>query len=265
MLILIAIILGIVEGLTEFVPVSSTGHLIVICHALDFSGDKASTFQVFIQLGAILAVTLLYRQRIARLFRFGKNTGLQGRRGLSLIALTTLPAVVVGLLLHDFIKDNLFQPLTVAIGLFIGGVIILIFESKHHEPTITSLDDITPRQALGVGLAQLAALWPGVSRAGSTIIGGVLFGLDRKTAVEYSFLIAIPVMIAATGYDLLKGVLAGDVLASDFPLFATGFITAFIAAALAVRYLVTFVQRYSFRPFGWYRIIMAIVIVLVLV
>jgi undecaprenyl-diphosphatase len=176
-----------------------------------------------------------------------------------------MPAVIFGLLLHDFIKDNLFQPLTVAIGLFVGGVIILIFEAKHPEPTITSLDDITPRQALGVGIAQLAALWPGVSRAGSTIIGGVLFGLDRKTAVEYSFLIAIPVMIAATGYDLLKGIMEGAVQAADFPLFATGFVTAFIAASLAVRYLVTFVQRYSFRPFGWYRIILAIVIVLVLV
>lgn len=268
MLILIAILLGIVEGLTEFLPVSSTGHLIVIGHALDFRGDKASTFQIFIQLGAILAVTLLYRQRIARLLQFGKSSaqqGLQGKRGLSLIALTTLPAVIFGLLLYDFIKANLFQPLTVAIGLFVGGVIILIFEAKHPEPTITSLDDITPRQALGVGIAQLAALWPGVSRAGSTIIGGVLCGLDRKTAVEYSFLIAIPVMFAATGYDLLKGIMAGNVVASDFPLFATGFIAAFIAAALAVRYLVTFVQRYSFRPFGWYRIILSIIIVLVLV
>lgn len=265
MLILIAIILGIVEGLTEFLPVSSTGHLIVIGHALDFSGPKAATFQIFIQLGAILAISWLYWPRFMRLLDFSRNLGLQGKRGLMLIGLTTLPAVIAGFFLHGIIKNDLFQPLTVAIGLFVGGVIILVFESLPHKMPTKSLDDITPRQALGVGIAQLAALWPGVSRAGSTIIGGVLFGLDRKTAVEYSFLIAVPVMVAATSYDLYKAISAGTVQGSDAPLFATGFVTAFIAATFAVKFLIKFVQRYSFKPFGWYRIVLATVIVLVLV
>lgn len=264
MLILIAVILGIVEGLTEFLPVSSTGHLILAGYALDFTGAKAATFEVFIQLGAILAVVWLYRQRFVQLLRFSNNGGLQGKRGLALLGLTTLPALVAGFLLHGYIKDYLFQPLTVAAGLFVGGVIILLFEQRKHVPRITSLDTIDKRRALYIGLAQLAALWPGVSRSGSTIIGGVLFGLDRKTAVEYSFLAAVPVMIAATSYDLLKSVSAGTLQTADIPLFASGFVTAFLAALLAVTYFVKFVQRYSFRPFGWYRIALAIVIVLIL-
>lgn len=264
MLILIAIILGIVEGLTEFLPVSSTGHLILAGYALNFTGAKAATFEVFIQLGAILAVVWLYRQRFVQLLQFRKAQGLQGKHGLMLLGLTTLPALLAGFLLHGVIKDHLFQPLTVAAGLFVGGVIILVFESYKHTPITTSLDRLSHRQALYIGLAQLAALWPGVSRSGSTIIGGVLFGLDRKTAVEYSFLAAVPVMIAATSYDLLKSVSEGTLQASDLPLFAAGFITAFVSALLAITYFVKFVQRYSFKPFGWYRIVLAVAIVFIL-
>lgn len=269
MLILIAIILGIVEGLTEFLPVSSTGHLIIAGYALNFTGAKASTFEVFIQLGAILAVVWLYRERFRQLLQFRKSEGLQGERGLLLLGLTTLPALIAGFFLHGVIKDHLFQPLTVAIGLAVGGVIIIVFEHFYGKRAASartiSLDQITRRQAVSIGLAQLAALWPGVSRSGSTIIGGVLFGLDRKTAVEYSFLAAVPVMIAATGYDLLKSLAAGTVQAGDTALFATGFITAFVSAVLAIKYFVKFVQRYSFAPFGYYRIIVAGLVLLLLV
>lgn len=267
MVILIAIILGIVEGLTEFLPVSSTGHLIIAGYALDFSGTKAATFEVFIQLGAILAVVWLYRQRFVQLLQFKRSKGLQGKRGLTLLGITTLPALVAGFFLHSVIKDYLFRPVTVAVGLAVGGVIILIFEhmleKKKLSPRTLELDSISKKQAIGVGLAQLAALWPGVSRSGATIIGGVLYGLDRKTAVEYSFLAAVPVMIAATSYDLLKNI---DILQlSDIPLFATGFITAFISAVLAIKYFVQFVQRYSFKPFAYYRIALAIIVLIFLV
>lgn len=260
MLIFIAIVLGIVEGLTEFLPVSSTGHLILVGQAFDFTGVKASTFEVFIQLGAILAVVWLYHGRFAKLLQWSNAKGLQGKRGLGLLGLTTLPALVVGFLLHGYIKEHLFQPQTVAIGLAVGGVALIVFERFKHNAKTVSLDEITPKQALGVGLFQLLAMWPGVSRSASTIIGGMLQGVDRKTAVEYSFLIAVPVMIAATGFDLLKNL--SSLSASDIPLFATGFITAFISAVLAIKYFVLFVQRFGFTAFGWYRIALAAVVLL---
>lgn len=262
MLILIAVILGIVEGLTEFLPVSSTGHLILAGHALGFSGAKADTFEVFIQLGAILAVVWLYRDKFLGLLKLRQKTGFEGQRGLELLALTTLPALIAGFLLHDYIKAHLFQPASVAISLALGGVIILIFEHFPHKAKTVKLEEISRKQALGIGLAQLAALWPGISRSGSTIIGGVLYGLDRKTAVEYSFLAAVPVMIAATGYDLLKSL--SVIHGSDIPLFVVGFLTAFVAALLAVKYFVSFVQRYSFKAFGYYRIVLAVIVFLVL-
>ena len=263
MLILTAILLGIVEGLTEFLPVSSTGHLIITGHIVNFTGAKADTFEVFIQLGAILAVVWLYRQRFYRLLELRKTKGLQGKRGIGMILLTTIPALLAGFVLHDFIKDHLFQPLTVAIGLAVGGVILIVFERFEHKAKVINLDTITPRQALGVGLFQLFSLWPGVSRAASTILGGMIQGLDRKTAVEYSFLIAVPVMVAATGYDLLKNL--SQLHSDDIALFATGFVVAFVSALLAVRYFVQFVQRFGFTGFGWYRIALAIVVLITLV
>jgi undecaprenyl-diphosphatase len=262
MLILIAIILGIVEGLTEFLPVSSTGHLIIAGQVLGFTGATANTFEIFIQLGAILAVVWLYRQRFIDLLKWSQARGLQGKRGLSLLAITTLPALLVGFLLHDFIKAHLFQPQTVAVGLAVGGVALIVFERFKHHATTINVDDITAKQALGVGLFQLLALWPGVSRSASTIIGGMVQGIDRKAAVEYSFLIAVPVMIAATGYDLLKSL--PTLNTGDIPLFAVGFITAFVAAVLAIKYFVRFIQRFGFTAFGWYRIALAIVVLLFL-
>jgi len=263
MQIIIAIILGIVEGLTEFLPVSSTGHLIIAGHVLNFTGARADSFEVFIQLGAILAVVWLYWDRFVKLLDLRQSKGFQGKRGIGLLALTTLPALLAGFLLHGFIKEHLFQPQTVAIGLAVGGVALLVFERFQHKPKTMSLDNLTAKQALGIGLFQLLALWPGVSRSASTIVGGMLRGVDRKTAVEYSFLAAVPVIIAASGYDLLSSL--GDLQASDLPLFATGFIAAFVSAALAIKYFVKLVQRYTFTPFGWYRIALAILVLLVLV
>lgn len=260
-----AMLLGLVEGITEFIPVSSTGHLILAGNLMGWTDEKAKTFEIFIQLGAILAIVWLYWHRFTGLLQLRKHEGLQGRRGLMLLGLTTLPAVIAGLLVHDYIRHNLFQPLTVAISLFVGGIIIIVFESFKHTPRTLNLDDISPKQALGIGCAQMVAMWPGVSRSGATVIGGVIGGLDRKTAVEYSFLAAVPVMIAATGYDMLKSISQGTVQASDIPLFATGFVTAFISAAIAAKFFVKFVQKYDFKPFGYYRIVLAIVVLLVLV
>lgn len=266
MQILIALILGVVEGLTEFLPVSSTGHLIIAGNLLDFTGDRAATFEVFIQLGAILAVVWLYRDRFFKLLELRKTKGFEGVRGIKLLALTTLPALVAGFLLHDFIKNHLFQPETVVIGLLLGGIALIIVEKfifSRHKPTTISLDSLTNKQALSIGLFQVLALWPGVSRSASTIVGGMLNGVDRKAAVEYSFLAAVPVMIAATGYDLLSSL--STLQASDFPMFAVGFVTAFVAAVLAIKFFVKLVQRYTFTPFGWYRIALAVIVYLVVV
>ncbi|HUC20592.1 MAG TPA: undecaprenyl-diphosphate phosphatase [Candidatus Polarisedimenticolaceae bacterium] len=258
-----AVILGIVEGLTEFLPVSSTGHLIVMGHVLGFTGAKAATFEVFIQLGAILAVVWLFRDRFVSLLSLKPaSSGLAGRRGVGLLALTTLPALIFGFLLHDFIKTSLFTPLTVALALGIGGVAIILFERFYKPAKANTLDTITVRQALAIGLFQVLALWPGVSRAAATILGGMFSGLDRKAAVEYSFLAAVPVMLAATGYDLLKSLPFLHI--GDLPLFAVGFITSFIAAVVAIKWLVKLVQTHNFAAFGWYRIALAIIIVLVL-
>lgn len=259
----IALILGIVEGLTEFIPVSSTGHLIVVGSLLGFEGEKAATFEVFIQLGAILAVAWLYRRRLLSLATLGPGVGFTGRRGLGLLVLTTLPAVVIGALAHGFIRDQLFDPLTVAIGWGIGGLGILLTERFRPRPVIEGLDAIGWRTALAIGLYQCFALWPGVSRSASTIFGGMLVGVERKTAAEYSFLAAIPVIAAASLFELVSSL---DILeVSDIPLFATGFLVSFLSAWVAVTFFLRLLSRWTLRPFGWYRIAAALLLVVALV
>ena len=202
---LIAGFLGIIEGLTEFVPVSSTGHLILFGHLLDFHGQTAATFEIFIQLGAILAVVYLYFQHFLSLFRFDTDqTGLRGFRGMQIFAVACLPIYVLGFLLHEYIKQVLFSPLTVAIALILGGLVMIVVERREQKVRVTSLDQISLRQAFVIGIAQCFALWPGMSRSGSTIVGGMLIGLDRVVAAEFSFLVAVPVMVVAVGYDTLK-------------------------------------------------------------
>lgn len=255
---LIALILGIVEGLTEFLPISSTGHLIIVGELLGFEGETAATFDIFIQLGAILAVVWLYRQRFLELFNFNSESRIEGKNGLSLLLLTSLPAVVLGALLHGFIKAKLFNPLTVAFGLIIGGIALIVTERRFKLQHLTHVEDISKAQALKVGAFQALALWPGVSRAGATIVGGLLSGLDRKAAVEYSFLAAVPVMFAAVGYDLFTSL--PNLQSTDIPVFFVGFISAFVAAVFAIKFFLKLLRHHTLEIFGWYRIAVAFLV-----
>jgi undecaprenyl-diphosphatase len=250
---LYAVVLGIVEGLTEFVPVSSTGHLIVVGHLFGFEGPKVATFEIFIQLGAILAVVVLYKERFFRLCTFQRTRGFDGRRGLILLGLTTIPALVFGAATHRLIKGYLFTPVTVALGLGFGGIGILVMERFLPRVKKTGLDALTYRDAVVVGLFQCFALWPGMSRSASTIVGGMAVGIERETAALYSFLAAVPIMFAATTLDLYKSlpILQG----SDVPTFGVGFVVSFVAAWLAVQFFLRYLGSHTLKPFGWYRII----------
>jgi len=248
---LAALILGIVEGLTEFIPVSSTGHLILVGEAIGFKRSSAHVFEVFIQSGAILAVLVLYPARF-RSFLKGGGVGFSGVAGLMKLGLAALPALIAGALLHGVIKSALFKPLPVAAGLIAGGVVMIFLERFLKEPRTRDLTHLSWRQALGVGLFQVLSLWPGVSRAGATIVGGLVLGLDRRAAAEFSFLLAVPVLMAAAGYDLLKGF--SELTSADVPLFGLGFVVAFFSALLAIRVFVALLARWSLAPFGWYRV-----------
>jgi len=257
-----SVVLGIVEGVTEFIPVSSTGHLIIAGHLLGFEGEKASTFEVFIQLGAILSVVILYRERFWKLCSLKKEKGFLGVQGLLLLFLTTLPAVVLGPLVHGFIKRHLFNPMTVAAGLSLGGIAILLTEHFRPKVRLRGIDLLTWREALSIGFFQCLALWPGVSRSGATIIGAMTMGVERKTAAEYSFLAAVPVMFAAVTFDLFKSHSVLD--RSDLPLFGVGFLVSFAAAWFTVKSFIRLVGNHTLNPFGWYRIALALLILWVL-
>jgi undecaprenyl-diphosphatase len=252
------IILGVVEGLTEFIPVSSTGHLIIVGHLIGFVGEKAATFDVFIQLGAILAVVFLYKERFLSLLSFeNKPDAFSGRHGLLLLATTTLPALVIGALVHSYIKRYLFGPTTVAIGLGIGGVIMIFIEGRRKVEQRAGLHTLRVKDALAIGFFQCLAMWPGVSRSGATMVGGMLMGIERKTAAEYSFLAAVPVMAAATVFDLYK---AASLLTHDYLTFLAGFGISFIAAMIAVKTFIKLLGKITLKPFGWYRIGIALLI-----
>jgi undecaprenyl-diphosphatase len=251
------LLLGLVEGITEFIPVSSTGHLIIAGHLLGYEGERAATFEIFIQLGAILAVVFLYKDTFLQLFTRRRARGLAGTHGLLMLALTTLPILVVGFLLHGIIKKYLFNNTNVvAIGLTVGGVAIILIERWRPRPRCYGLGALRWREALTVGLFQCLAVWPGTSRAAATILGGMLIGVERKTAAEYSFLAAVPAMCAAVGYDLLKS--RSILHASDIPGFALGFVVAFIAAAIAVKGFIRLLGSHTLSAFGWYRIVVAL-------
>src|SRR5207253_4514913 len=191
------------EGVTEFIPVSSTGHLILTGRLLDFEGERAATFEIFIQLGAILAIVWLYRAKILGVFK-NATSDPQARQLLLNLMIAFLPAAIVGFLVHDWVKANLFNPVTVAWALLVGGIVILLIERWNPPERIDDVDHVPMRKALGIGLAQVLALFPGVSRSGATIMGARSLGLSRRAAAEFSFFLAIPVMFVATGYDLLK-------------------------------------------------------------
>jgi undecaprenyl-diphosphatase len=253
-----AAVMGLVEGATEFIPVSSTGHLIIAGRFLGFDAwHGAKTFDVFIQLGAILAVVWLYRAKIVNVLRTAPGDRKSQRLILNLV-IAFLPAAIVGFLANDFIEEKLFNPITVAVALVVGGVVILLIEGWHRRVRTETVDDVTPKEALGVGLAQLLALVPGTSRSGATIMGGMGLGLSRVAATEFSFFLAIPVMFAATLYSLWKA--RHGLSAADAPVFAVGFVVSFVSALLVIRWLLRFVANNSFRGFAWYRIVFGLIL-----
>jgi undecaprenyl-diphosphatase len=262
MMLLVAVLLGLVEGITEFLPISSTGHLIVAGHLLGYTGDAAETFEVVIQLGAILAVVWEYRSHLTSVASGALGLSPDGgSRALVVnLGLAFLPAAITGFLLHRVIKDVLFNPVTVAAALVAGGIAMLIIEWARPRAVFTSLMEIPWHRALLVGLAQTLSLVPGVSRAGATIMGGMVCGLDRRTATVFSFYLAIPTMLAATAYDLMKGWQA--MTAADLGMLAVGFVVSFISALLAVRAFVKFISHHDFTPFAWYRIALGFVVLL---
>lgn len=251
LLFLKALLMGIVEGLTEFLPISSTGHLIVLGDVLNFH-SKGKVFEIAIQLGAVLAVVVEYRRRFVHVLTHIGREPSTNRFVLNLL-LAFAPAAVVGVLFNKQIKAFLFNPLSVATALVVGGLLILWIEKRQRTPKVTRVEDMRPRDALMVGLAQVLALIPGTSRSGSTIMGGMLWGLERKTATEFSFFLAVPVMISATLYDILKHY--REFSAADVQLIAVGFVAAFAAGLLAVKALLKFVASKDYIPFAWYRIV----------
>jgi undecaprenyl-diphosphatase len=282
----LAIILGIVEGLTEFLPVSSTGHLILVGHALGFTGDVAANAEIAIQLGAILAVIVFEREKIGRLV----SGALQEQAGLRSflqsdqyptwsaclkasaqahpnlwfivgLGIAFLPAALVGLSAHGWIKSHLFTPHTVAATSILGGIIILIVEAAKRTSQAMRLEQVSPVHAFWIGLAQCASLIPGMSRSGSTIIGGLLVGLDRKVATEYSFFLALPTIIAATVYETWKA--RGTFTDQDFVALGIGMAVSFLVAWAVIAAFLTYVQRHTLRVFAYYRIMLGVVVLLV--
>lgn len=252
-----ALILGVVEGLTEFLPISSTGHQIIVADLIGFGGERAMAFNIIIQLGAILAVMWEFRRKILDVVS-GLPTRPEARRFTLNLIVGVLPAMVLGVLFSDLIHEYLFNPITVAVALVVGGFIMLWAERREHAIHAETVDEMTWVDALKVGFAQCLAMIPGTSRSGSTIIGGLLFGLSRKTATEFSFFLAMPTMIAASVYSGYK---YRDLFQpGDLPVFAIGFIAAFIFAMIAVRGLLKFIATHSYDVFAWYRIAFGLLI-----
>lgn len=252
-----AVVLGIVEGITEFLPISSTGHLIIASDLLNFQGSMGGTFEIFIQLGAVLAVVWYYRRDLWQQVRSAPGDRAVQRFWLNLI-IAFIPAAGLGLLLHDRIKALLFNPVTVAVALIVGGIVLLWIERRDHVGNVASLYDVTPKQALGIGLAQTLALIPGMSRSASSIIGGLLAGLDRSTATGFSFYLAIPTLGLATLFDLassLDQIARGDVLN-----LLVGTAVSFVVALAVIGWLLRYIAANDFKIFGYYRVIFGLIV-----
>jgi undecaprenyl-diphosphatase len=254
-----AAVLGLVEGATEFIPVSSTGHLIVVSAWLGLVDERTKTFNIFIQLGAILAIVWLYRTRLQGVAASARHDQ-RSRRFLANVLIAFLPAAVAGFFAHEWIKARLFQPDIVAGALVLGGLLILLIEWWAPASQTREVGDITPRAALGIGLAQVLSLVPGISRSGATIMGGYVLGLSRVAATEFSFFLAVPVMLAATLFDLLESWSA--LVPSDAPMFAVGFIVSFASAVIVVRAFLSYVSGHNFSLFAWYRIVFGAVLLM---
>jgi undecaprenyl-diphosphatase len=251
-----ALLMGVIEGLTEFLPISSTGHLILLGELIGFQGPPGKVFEISIQLGAILAVVVLYWRKLLDLLLNCWRPGLQRFYVLNL-ALAFVPAMILGATLHKTITEVLFSPWVVSVALIVGGVAIILIERLRPAPSIHTVPEIGPLAAIIIGFGQALAMIPGTSRSGATIITALLVGVERKAAAEFSFILAIPTMLAATAYSLLK---ARDQLSADgMGLVGIGFATAFLVAFLVVRWLVGVVGRMGFTPFGWYRIVLGTV------
>jgi undecaprenyl-diphosphatase len=256
-----AIIMGLVEGFTEFLPISSTGHLILAGSLINFTGEVAQVFEIAIQAGAILAVMWEYRRRIGEVLA-GMTTVPRQKKLVVNLIVAFLPAAVLGVLFSKAIKAHLFAPVPVAAAFIVGALVILWAERRHKvvpgAHRIASVDDMSVVDAFKVGCAQCFALIPGTSRSGATIIGGMLFGLSRQAATEFSFFLAIPTLLAATVYSVFKA--RHDLHAADLPLFLIGGVAAFISAFLCVRWLLRFISTHDFTGFAWYRIVFGVVI-----
>ncbi|MBU3621183.1 undecaprenyl-diphosphate phosphatase [Polynucleobacter sp. CS-Odin-A6] len=262
-----ALILGVVEGLTEFLPISSTGHLILVGDLLDFNDERGKAFEVIIQFGAILAVCWEFREKLLKVASTLQTSAIS-RRFIMNLLIASIPAMGLAFVFGKYIKAVLFAPIPVATAFIVGGFVIFWAEHRQKKvmPTkghIQSVDDLTPLDALKVGLAQCAALIPGTSRSGATIIGGMLFGLPRAVATEFSFFLAIPVIGGATAYELLKLWKSPVSLSGDFTwAIAVGFISAFISAFICVRWLIHYVAGHNFIPFAWYRIVFGLLVLI---
>jgi len=252
-----ALILGVVEGVTEFLPISSTGHLILVGDLLGFNTEKGKLFEIVIQCGAILAIVWEYRAKllsvVARL-----PSDLQARRFAMNLLVAFIPVAILGLLFGKAIKEVLFKPVPVAVAFIVGGFIILWAERRKHNVTVASVDEMSWSDALKIGLAQCLALIPGTSRAGATIIGGLFFGLSRRAATEFSFFLAIPVLFAASAYELFKQ--RSTLSADDLGMLAVGLVAAFVSAFVCVRWLLRYISRHDFTVFAWYRIAFGIIV-----
>jgi undecaprenyl-diphosphatase len=258
-----AIIMGLVEGFTEFLPISSTGHLILTEHLLGFQGmeEQMNVFEIVIQAGAIFAVCWEYRARIAKVLT-GLTSDRKQQRFAVNIGIAFLPLAVMGLIFGNFLKTYLFKPVPVAMALIVGGIIILIVERRAAANPVSvrvhSVDDMTPLDALKMGIAQAFALIPGTSRSGATIIGGMMFGLSRQVATEFSFLLGIPTLLIASVYSLYKARALLSV--SDLPMFTIGTVAAFISAFFCVRWLLRYIATHTFTVFAWYRIVFGLIV-----
>ena len=262
-----ALILGVVEGLTEFLPISSTGHLILVGDLLDFNDERGKAFEVIIQFGAILAVCWEFREKLWNVVSTIKTSSISRGFVINLL-IASIPAMVLAFIFGKYIKAVLFSPIPVATAFIVGALIIFWAESRQRKAIplknrIQSIDDLTPLDALKVGLAQCAALIPGTSRSGATIIGGMLFGLPRAVATEFSFFLAIPVIGGATAFELLKLWKNPVSLSGDFTwAIMVGFISAFISAFICVRWLIHYVAGHNFIPFAWYRIVFGLLVLI---
>lgn len=253
------IILGIVEGLTEFLPVSSTGHLILVGDLLNFNDDKGKLFEIVIQVGAILAVCWEYRAKITTVI-MGLPSQKPAQKFAVNLMIAFVPLATLGLLFGKYIKAVLFKPIPVALAFIVGAFVIIWAEKREHKIRILEVEDLSPLDALKLGVAQAFALIPGTSRSGATIIGGLLFGLSRKAATEFSFFLAIPTLIVASIYDLYKHRDLLD-LATDAPYFVVGLIAAFLSALLAIKALLRYISHHDFIVFAWYRIVFGLIVI----